>query len=192
MPAGDPARWTPPGPRASFPAPGGAGIRPRARARLLPPAPSAPLASLVDRVGQEIAVGDWLAIDQARIQRFADATDDHQWIHLDPARAAAESPYGGPIAHGLLTLSLVVVLLERALAPTGALDGVRMTVNYGFDRVRFPSAVPAGARVRARVAVAAAEPARDGSLQVTWTVTVEREGGDRPAVVADWIVRLHA
>ena len=145
-------------------------------------------AALARHIGEEIAVGDWLDVGPERVQRFADATDDHQWIHLDAARAAAESPYGGTIAHGLLTLSLIVALVERAVV----VDGVRMTVNYGFDRVRFPAAVPVGARVRARVAVVAAEPSKDGSTQVTWRVTIEREGGDRPAVVADWIVRLYA
>jgi acyl dehydratase len=145
-------------------------------------------AALAEHVGQEIAVGDWMDVTPERVRLFADATDDHQWIHLDAPRAAAESPYGGPIAHGLLTLSLVVPLVERAVA----IDGVRMTVNYGFDRVRFPTAVPVGARVRARVAVAATEGAKDGSTQVTWRVTIEREGRDRPAVVADWVARLYA
>ena len=107
--------------------------------------------ALADLVGQEIAVGEWFEISQERIARFAEATDDRQWIHLDPARAAAESPYGGTIAHGLLTLSLIVALVERAVV----IDGVQMVVNYGFNRVRFPSAVPSGARVRARVSVEA-------------------------------------
>jgi len=145
-------------------------------------------AALAQHLGQELAVGDWVEVGADRVQRFADATDDHQWIHLDAARAAAESPYGGPIAHGLLTLSLIVALVQQAVV----IDGVGMTVNYGFDKVRFPSAVPVGARVRARVAVGAAEPAKDGSMQVTWRVAIEREGGDKPAVVADWIVRLYA
>jgi acyl dehydratase len=145
-------------------------------------------AALADHLGQEVAVSDWLEVGPERVQRFADATDDHQWIHLDAARAAAESPYGGTITHGLLTLSLVVPLVTQALA----IDGVRMLVNYGFDKVRFPAAVPVGARVRARVAVVASEPAKDGSTQVTWRVTIERDGGDRPAVVADWIARLYA
>jgi acyl dehydratase len=145
-------------------------------------------AALAEHVGREIAVGEWFEISQERIARFAEATDDRQWIHLDAARAAAESPYGGTIAHGLLTLSLVVPLIERAVA----IDGVRMTVNYGFNRVRFPSAVPSGARVRARVAVGEVERAKDGAEQVTWHVTIEREGGDKPAVVAEWVARLYA
>jgi acyl dehydratase len=142
-------------------------------------------AALADLVGAEIAVGEWFEISQERIARFAEATDDRQWIHLDPARAAAESPYGGTIAHGLLTLSLIVPLVERAVA----IDGVRMTVNYGFDRVRFPAPVPSGARVRARVKVGSAEPL-SGGVQVTWHVTIEREGGDKPVCVAAWIARL--
>ena len=141
--------------------------------------------ALAPLVGREIAVSDWWDVTQERIQRFADATDDHQWIHLDAARAAAESPYGTTIAHGLLTLSLIVPMIYQAVR----IGGVGMIVNYGFNKVRFPSAVPAGARVRGRVALAAVEPVR-GGVQATWTVTVEREGGDRPAVVAEWVARL--
>ena len=144
-------------------------------------------AALAQHVGQEIAVSDWLTVTPDRVQRFADATDDHQWIHLDAARAAAESPYGATIAHGLLTLGLIVTLVQQAVH----VDGTRMLVNYGFDRVRFPSAVPVGARVRARVGVGAVETSKDGSTQVVWRVTIEREGGDKPAVVADWVARLY-
>jgi acyl dehydratase len=143
-------------------------------------------AALADLVGREIAVGDWYEISQDRIAAFAEATDDRQWLHLDPSRAATESPYGGTIAHGLLTLSLIVTFIDRAVA----IDGVRMIVNYGFDRVRFPSAVPAGARVRPRVTVGAVQQV-SGAVQVTWHVTIEREGGDKPACVAEWIVRLY-
>jgi len=150
--------------------------------------PTVALAELPHRVGQELAVGEWMPITQERIAAFADATDDHQWIHLDPARAAAESPYGTTIAHGLLTLALIVPLVDRAVR----LTGVRMVVNYGFDKVRFPSPVPAGARVRARVAVGATETAKDGALQVVWKVAVEREGSDKPAVAAEWVVRYYA
>ena len=145
-------------------------------------------AALADVVGQEIAVGEWFEISQGRIAQFAEATDDRQWIHLDPVRAASESPYGGTIAHGLLTLSLIVTLIERAVV----IDGVRMTVNYGFNRVRFPSAVPSGARVRVRVAVSETEGTKDGAVQVTWGVTMEREGADKPALVAEWVARLYA
>lgn len=145
-------------------------------------------AALRDLVGQEIAVGEWFEISQARIAQFAEATDDRQWIHLDPDRAAKESPYGGTIAHGLLTLSLIVELIERAVK----IDGVAMTVNYGFNRVRFPSAVPSGARVRVRVAVNEVEQAKDGATQVTWGVTMERDGSEKPALVAEWVARLYA
>ena len=143
-------------------------------------------AALADHVGQEIAVGDWLEITPERIAQFAEATDDRQWIHLDPARAAAESPYGGTIAHGLLTLSLIVPFVERAVT----IDGVRMTVNYGFNRVRFPSAVPSGARVRPRITVGAVETV-SGGVQVTWHVTIEREGGDKPVCVAETLSRFY-
>jgi acyl dehydratase len=144
--------------------------------------------ALAEMVGQEIAIGEWIEISQERIARFAEATDDRQWIHLDPARAAAESPYGGTIAHGLLTLSLIVTLVDRAVV----IDGVRMVVNYGFNRVRFPSPVPSGSRVRARISVGETEPTRDGAIQVTWGVTMEREGGEKPALVAEWVARLYA
>ena len=150
--------------------------------------PTVALAELPHRVGQELAIGEWMPITQERIAAFADATDDHQWIHLDPVRAAAESPYGTTIAHGLLTLALIVPLVDRAVR----LTGVRMVVNYGFDKVRFPAPVPAGARVRARVAVGATETAKDGALQVVWEVAVEREGSDKPAVAAEWVVRYYA
>ena len=142
--------------------------------------------AIADRVGQEIAVSEWFDVTQERITRFADATDDHQWIHLDAGRAAAESPYGGTIAHGLLTLSLIVPMIYQAVR----IADLGMIVNYGFNKVRFPSAVPSGSRVRGRISVAAVEPAR-GGVQVTWGVTVEREGGgERPVVVAEWVARV--
>jgi acyl dehydratase len=143
-------------------------------------------AALADHVGQEIAVGHWLEITQSRIAQFAEATDDRQWIHLDSARATSESPYGGTIAHGLLTLSLIVPFVERAVV----IDGVRLTLNYGFNRVRFPSAVPAGARLRPHVTVGAVDQV-SGGVRVTWHVTIEREGGDKPACVAEWVARLY-
>ena len=142
-------------------------------------------ATIAARVGEEVAVSDWFDVTQERIGRFAEATDDRQWIHLDAARAAAESPYGTTIAHGLLTLSLIVPMIYQAVR----IDGVAMIVNYGFDRVRFPSAVPRGSRVRGRISVLAAQDVR-GGVQVTWGVTVEREGGEKPAVVAEWLARL--
>ena len=142
--------------------------------------------SLRDRIGEEIAVSDWLAITQARIDAFAEATDDRQWIHVDPARAAVESPFHATIAHGFLTLSLLSALIRDAIAFTG----LRMAINYGLNRVRFVAPVPAGSRVRARFAPASVEDASDG-VQVTWQVTIEREGGDKPCCVAEWIVRYY-
>ncbi|MCC2313595.1 MaoC family dehydratase [Cellulomonas xiejunii] len=129
-------------------------------------------------VGQS-ATGEWRVVDQGRIDLFADATDDHQWIHVDPARAATESPFGGPVAHGFLTLALVPALTA------GLLDvgGTAMVVNYGLDRVRFLQPVLAGSRVRATTVVDAAEPTPQG-VRVSSTVTVEIEGAPRPALVA--------
>ena len=139
------------------------------------------------KVGQEIAVSDWLAIDQKRINQFADATEDHQWIHVDPARAATESPFKTTIAHGFLTLSLVSVLLRRTIS----FSRFRMAINYGLNRVRFVSPVPVGSRVRARFTPAAIEET-GGSIQVTWAITIERDGGEKPCCVAEWLVRYYA
>ena len=140
--------------------------------------------TLGDRVGQEIAVSDWLAVTQARINQFADATGDHQWIHVDPVRAASELPSKTTIAHGFLTLSLLSTLIRESITFTG----LRMAINYGLNRVRFVSPVPAGSRIRALITLQSID-AVTGGFQVTWQVTVEREGGDKPACVADWIVR---
>ncbi|HEY1911923.1 MAG TPA: MaoC family dehydratase [Vicinamibacterales bacterium] len=142
--------------------------------------------TLPDRVGEEIAVSDWLQISQERIDQFADATGDHQWIHVDAVRAAAESPFKATIAHGFLTLSLVSTLMRDAVQFTG----LRMAINYGLNKVRFVSPVPVGSRVRARIVPAAVTDV-DGGVQVTWLVTVEREGGDKPACVAQWLVRYY-
>jgi acyl dehydratase len=138
------------------------------------------------RIGEEIAVGDWLEISQARIDQFAEATGDHQWIHVDPARAAIESPFKTTIAHGFLTLSLMSTLMRDAIHFTG----VRMAINYGLNRVRFVSPVPSGARVRARITPAAVDEV-SGSIQVTWQVEVEREHNDKPCCVAEWVVRYY-
>jgi acyl dehydratase len=144
------------------------------------------LADLGGLVGREVVISDWLVVTQARIDAFADATDDHQWIHVDAGRARAETPFGTTIAHGFLTLSLLTSLLRDSVA----VEGSRMTLNYGLNRVRFVSSVPSGSRVRARIVLGGTEDLGD-SLQVTWSITVEREGGDRPAVVAEWIVRYY-
>ncbi|HYF63541.1 MAG TPA: MaoC family dehydratase [Herpetosiphonaceae bacterium] len=138
-------------------------------------------------VGQEVAVSDWLAIEQARIDQFAAATGDRQWIHTDPERARRDSPYGGTIAHGFLSLALITDLLERSLS----VGGVTMGVNYGLNRVRFPAPLPAGKRIRGRFRL---DEFADipGGCQLAWGVTVEVEGGDKPCCAAEWIVRLYA
>jgi acyl dehydratase len=142
--------------------------------------------TLKDRIGQEIAVSDWLEVTQSRIDRFAEATGDNQWIHVDPARAATESPFKTTIAHGFLTLSLLSPLIRDSLQ----FSGLRMAINYGLNRVRFVSPVPAGARIRARITVQAVEQVT-GGFQVTWQVTIEREHGGKPACIADWLVRYY-
>jgi acyl dehydratase len=138
-----------------------------------------------DKIGQELGTSDWLEVTQETINQFADATGDHQWIHVDVTRVA-ESPFKTTIAHGFLTLSLVSVLLRRAMNPVGT----RMAINYGVNRVRFVSPVPAGSRIRGRFVVGAVERS-GGAIQVTWQVTIERDGGDRPCCVAEWIVRYY-
>jgi acyl dehydratase len=142
--------------------------------------------SLRGRIGEEIAISGWLPVTQARIDEFAEVTGDRQWIHVDPGRAAAESPLHTTIAHGFLTLSLLSALIEEAIH----FDGLRMAINYGLNRVRFVSPVPCGSRVRARFTPVSAEDAGE-SMQVTWQVTVEREHGDKPCCVAEWIVRYY-
>ncbi len=141
---------------------------------------------LRDRVGQEIGVSPWYEIGQERIDAFAEATDDRQWIHLDRARAAL-GPFGRTIAHGFLTLSVLPKLLAEAVTFADR----RMGVNYGLNRVRFTSPVPSGARVRGRFTLARCEEI-EGGLQLTWNVTVEREGADKPCLVAEWLVRQYA
>jgi acyl dehydratase len=142
--------------------------------------------TLSTRVGEEIAVSHWMEVTQARINQFADATGDHQWIHVDPVRAAADLPSKTTIAHGFLTLSLLSTLIRESITFTG----LRMAINYGLNRVRFVSPVPSGSRIRALITLQSVDPVADG-FQVTWHVTIEREGGDKPACVADWIVRYY-
>jgi acyl dehydratase len=135
--------------------------------------------------GQPVTTSDWLSITQERINAFADATGDHQWIHVDAARAQ-DSPFGTTIAHGFLTLSLVSALMRSAVS----VAGLQMTINYGLNRVRFVSPVPAGSRVRAHIALAEVADVRD-SVQATWHVTIELEGSDKPCLAADWLVRYY-
>jgi acyl dehydratase len=143
------------------------------------------LADLQPRVGSEIGTSDWTPIDQGRIDRFAAATGDHQWIHVDPARAAT-GPFGTTIAHGFLTLSLLPMLFESGFA----IDDVRMGVNYGLNRVRFPAPVPVGSRLRGRFRLLEYLPL-DGGAQLTVEVTVELEGSAKPACVAESVSRRY-
>jgi acyl dehydratase len=143
------------------------------------------LASLKERIGEELAVGEWLTVDQAMIDKFADATGDHQWIHIDRERAA-KGPFGTTIAHGFLTLSLLPRLAESALK----VDDVRMGVNYGLNRVRFPAPVPSGSRIRARLKLLSYE-ALDGGAQLVMQVTMERDGSDKPVCVAETVSRRY-
>jgi acyl dehydratase len=143
------------------------------------------LADLAPLVGQEIAVSDWIAVDQRRIDLFADATGDHQWIHLDAERAK-KGPFGTTIAHGFLTLSLLPELSANAIE----ICDTRMGVNYGLNKVRFPAPVPSGSRVRGRFKLLAFEPL-EGGAQITMEVTMEREGGDKPVCVAESLARRY-
>ena len=144
----------------------------------------ASLDELAGAVGETLGPGPWFAVGQDRIEAFADATDDHQWIHVDPARAAA-GPYGTTIAHGHLTLSLLPSLSHSLYR----VDGVRMAVNYGLNRVRFPAALPSGTRVRASLHLDRTDPVPDG-LQLAATVTVHPEHGAKPCCVAETLTRF--
>jgi acyl dehydratase len=144
-----------------------------------------PLETLQELVGSEIGVSEWMEITQERIGAFAAATDDHQWIHVDPERAAA-GPFGTTIAHGFLTLSLLVPLAGQVPLPV---PEPKMGINYGLDKVRFISPVPSGGRIRARVAIGEVAEV-PGGLQVKRVVTMELEGAERPAMVAESLVRL--
>jgi acyl dehydratase len=138
-------------------------------------------------VGEEVGVGDWMEITQDRVDAFADVTDDHQWIHQAGERADA-GPFGGPIAHGFLTLSLFTPLTGSVVGGMG--EGAAMAINYGFDRVRFVSPVPVGSRIRARVRLLEAT-ALEGGVQLKNEITIEVEGAERPAVVAEHLVRFY-
>jgi acyl dehydratase len=135
------------------------------------------------RVGQEVGVSDWILVDQARIDAFAEVTEDPQFIHVDPV-AAARTPFGGTVAHGFLTLSLLSRMAANAML---RMEGAKMGVNYGFDRVRFMAPVRSGKRVRGRFVLTAFEEKRPGQYQFVHNVTVEIEGEEKPALVADWI-----
>lgn len=144
----------------------------------------ASLDELKPLVGQEIAASDWLPVTQELINSFAQVTGDHQWIHVEVERACRDSPFGATIAHGLLTLSLVSQLHLGSVT----IGGVRQTINYGFNRVRFPAPVPAGARIRTRSQLQAWDQVVD-AVQLTWIIRVDVEGQPKPALVAEWLVR---
>lgn len=145
------------------------------------------LEELRSLVGHEVGVGDWLEVTQERINQFAEATGDHQWIHIDVERARKESPYGTTIAHGFLTMSLMVELMAKTVQVKMP---VKMGINYGLNKVRFVSAVPAGSKIRSRVVLQNLEDF-SGGQQLTWGITIEREGGDKPACVAEWMTRYY-
>ena len=146
------------------------------------------LQSLKDYVGCEIATTAWLIVTQERIRQFAEATDDRQWIHVDPERAQRESPYGAAIAHGFLTLSLMSQFLREAIQLPAA---VRQTINYGLNRVRFPAPVRAGEKIRARVRLQSCREFSD-SVEAVFEITIETEGAEKPCCVAEWILRYYS
>jgi len=148
------------------------------------------LADLKTKVGVETHVSDWMQIDQDRINRFADATEDHQWIHVDVEKAKNESPYGTTIAHGFLTLSLLPMLAREEAGDKPRYPGVKMGVNYGLNKVRFPAPVKVDARIRARVTLQEVSEVT-GGLQLVRVVTMEVEGSDKPCCVAEAISRLY-
>ncbi|MBI2772749.1 MAG: MaoC family dehydratase [Burkholderiales bacterium] len=145
------------------------------------------LGELKSLVGQEVAVSDWITITQEQVNLFAQATGDHQWIHIDVERAKA-GPFGAPIAHGFLTLSLLPKFFESAME----IRETRMGVNYGLNKVRFTSPVPVGSRLRARMKLVSCEDIEGNGMQMAWLVTVEREGADKPACVAESLTRRYA
>lgn len=138
-------------------------------------------------VGQEVGASDWVEVTQERVNAFADATEDHQWIHIDVERAKADSPFGTTIAHGFLTLSLLPHFASQAMKVEG---DFKMGINYGLNRLRFPSPVPVGSRLRARFTLQAVEDV-PGGAQITWAVTVAAEGAQKPSLVAEWLVRYY-
>jgi acyl dehydratase len=147
----------------------------------------ASLAALKELIGQEVAVSKWIEITQERVNQFAEATGDRQWIHTDVERSRKESPFGGTVAHGFLTLSLLPKLMESAIV----MPDVKMGVNYGLNKVRFPAPVPVGSRLRARIKLLTVDDI-PGGAQVSWEVTMEREGSEKPVCVAESIARRYS
>jgi acyl dehydratase len=144
------------------------------------------IAELPSLKGQELGTSDWFEVTQDRVNTFADATDDHQWIHVDVERAKAESPFGGPIGHGYLTLSLVVPMYSQVLSVSDA----KMGVNYGLNKVRFPAPVPVGSRIRLTATLKDVEEIA-GGLQLTIGAVIEREGGEKPVCIAELVFRTY-
>jgi acyl dehydratase len=145
------------------------------------------LEELRDNVGKELGVSNWHEVTQSQIDQFADVTGDHQWIHIDQERARRESPYGATIAHGFLTISLLPMLFTEAIETSG---NVKLRVNYGFNRLRFTGAVPCGSRIRGRFTLSSIKDV-EGGVEIAWMSTVEVEGRDKPAVVAEWLGRTY-
>lgn len=139
-------------------------------------------------IGQEVAVTDWLTMTQDRVQQFADATGDHNWIHVDVERSRRESPFKETIAHGFLTLSLLAYFMGEAI---GIKSGVRMGLNYGLNKVRWVSPVKVGSKIRARFTLASVKEVDGNGVEALYNATVESEGGTKPACVAEWLVRLY-
>jgi acyl dehydratase len=153
------------------------------------PTPIASVHALKDFVGKEIAVSDWLAITQERINLFAEATEDRQWIHVDRERAERESPFKTTIAHGFLTLSLIAHFMQQSLKVQ---NGVRLAVNYGLNRVRFTAPVGSGSRIRARIVLLSLKDISQDAVEAVFTVTIESEGSEKPCCVAESIVRYYS
>jgi acyl dehydratase len=145
------------------------------------------LAELRSRTGEEIGVSPWHTVTQEQIDRFAEVTGDNQWIHIDAERARRESPYGMPIAHGFLTVSMLSGMAQEAVRMT---DTPKMRINYGFNRLRFTGAVPAGSRIRAHFTLNSLKDV-EGGVEIAWGVSVEVEGRDKPALVAEWLGRTY-
>jgi len=153
----------------------------------MPPLEIESLQSLKQWEGRELPATEWFTVTQNRIEKFSDATEDHQWIHVDPERAARESPFGDCIAHGFLTLSLLSHFLKQAL---DVRSGVAITINYGLNKVRFPSPVRAGSTVRARVSVLSVRESAE-FVEATFLIHVEGQSSEKPCCVAEWLVRYY-
>ncbi len=153
----------------------------------MPPRTIESIDELRGLVGQEVAIGDWFTVTQEQISAFADVTRDHQWIHIDQERARRDSPFGTTVAHGFLTLSLLSYLHSQAVQVRA---GARLSLNYGLNRVRFTSPVPAGSRIRARSTLREVTDVPQG-VRLLWAVTVEIEGSQKPALVAEWLGQMY-